>query len=267
MVYKDFIIETLARASRIAHNYFGKISGLTKGWDNNQVLSKADIDIGKLIIDRITKYYPKDNIIDEETGVINNKSSVTWVLDPVDGTSNFVNGLPMYGIMIGILHEGIPLAGGIALPYFKETYYAQKNNGAFRNNEIIMVTKERELNKALVAYGIDSHRENPQFTINECQKLSNIILNIRNIRSSNSCFDGLMVASGKYGAYLSQSSKIWDNVALQVICEEAGATYTDYYGKKIDYTDPVTKDEKDYSLCIAPHPLHRKLQKVIHCQK
>ena len=110
MEYKDFIVETLKSVAEIANRNFGKVSGTVKKEDSNQVLTKTDIEIGRTIIKRIEKAYPNHNIIDEETGAIDNNSQFTWVIDPIDGTSNFAEGVPLYGVMVGLLKENLPIA-------------------------------------------------------------------------------------------------------------------------------------------------------------
>lgn len=262
--YKQFILEVLHEASAIAIRNFGKVAGTTKPEDNNQVLTVTDIEIGDKIVSAIKAKYPAYNIIDEEAGVIDNRSVYTWVVDPIDGTSNFANGVPTYGVMIGLLEGAEPIAGGIALPSFKQTYVATKGEGAFCNNQPIHVTDETDLIKALVAYGIDGHQENPQLTTDETITLSKIILAIRNLRSSNSAYDFMLVADGRYGGYLNKTSKIWDNVAPQIIVEEAGGIYTDFYGQPIGYTDPLTKVNDNFTCCVASPALHMQLQQIIH---
>jgi myo-inositol-1(or 4)-monophosphatase len=262
--YQAFIISVLQEASTIAHNSFGKVVGTTKSEDNNQVLTQTDIEVGALIVSRVKERYPDYNIIDEEAGVIDNHSKFTWVIDPIDGTSNFANGVPTYGIMIGLLDAGVPIAGGIAIPFFKEVYVAIKGQGAFCNGKRIAVSKETKLLNALVAYGIDGHQENPQITKDEAALLGDIVLNIRNLRSSNSAFDQVLVARGQYGATLNRTSKIWDNVAQQIVIEEAGGVYTDFYGHPIDYSDPLNKVESNYTYCAASLVLHEQLMRLIH---
>lgn len=264
MPYTDFIIRSLQGASRIALDGFGKVSGVTKIGDNNQVLTETDIQIGQYFISEIKKTYPLHNIIDEEAGVIDNGSEFTWVIDPIDGTSNFAQGTPLYGIMIGLLEKNFPLAGGISLPAFNEVYSAEKGCGAFCNGAKITVTTETRLLSALVAYGIDGHQENPQITHEECRLLSEIVLGIRNLRMSNSVFDVAMLAKGKYGGLLNKTSKIWDNVAQHILIEEAGGVYTDFYGKPLDYSNPTSKADLNFSQCAASPILHEKLQEIIH---
>ena len=263
-MYTSFITPVLQEASDIARENFGKVSGYSKGEDNNQVLTKTDLEIGKLIVGKIQQAFPDHNIIDEEAGVVDKHSEFTWVVDPIDGTSNFANGVPTYGIMVGLLQDDKPIAGGVALPEQHEIYTAERGQGAFCNGQPIRVTREKNLLACLVAYGIDGHQEAPQLTHDEARILGNIVLNIRNLRTSNSVFDCMMVAAGKYGAQLNQTSKIWDNVAQQIIIEEAGGIYTDFWGQALDYSNPLTKVDQNYTLCAAPPDLHQPLQVIIH---
>lgn len=262
--YKDFIVKVLEEASGIARSSFGKVSGTTKPEDNNQVLTETDIEIGNAIVDAIRAKYPEHNIIDEEAGIVDNNSRYTWVVDPIDGTSNFANGIPTYGIMIGLLEDATPIAGGVALPSFNQVFVATKGNGAFCNGSPVHVTNEQDLLKTLVAYGIDGHQEDPSITTEETATLSRIILGIRNLRSSNSAFDFMLVADGRYGGYLNRTSKIWDNVAPQIIVEEAGGTFTDFFGKPIDYTNPLSKVAENFTMCAASAALHKNLQQIIN---
>ncbi len=184
------------------------------------------------------------------------------MIDPIDGTSNFAMGLPMYGVIIGLLDKGTSVVGGVALPFFDELYYAEKGKGASRNGDGISTTKETSLMKALVAYGIDSHQDNPDFTKKEMAILEGIINNIQNLRCSNSVYDAMMVASGKFGAYINQRMRIWDVVGPQVIIEEAGGIVTDFYGSELDYSDPVKKAKEHFTYFSASSSLYPQLLKL-----
>ena len=264
MIYTDFINYCLLQAFNIAQNYYGKVTGEVKPEDNNQVLTKADLEIGQLLIKNIREKYPEHNIIDEEAGVIDNGSEYTWVTDPIDGTSNFANGVPTYGIMMGLLKGDKPIAGGVALPYFKEIYWAEKGFGSFCNGQRIYVTKETKLLNCLVAYQIDGHQEKPEITHDEVKILEKIILGIRNMRNTGSVFDTMMLARGALGGELNQTSKIWDNVAPQIIIEEAGGKYTDFWGKPMDYSNPLSKAKDNFTFCAASPALHEQLQSIIN---
>jgi myo-inositol-1(or 4)-monophosphatase len=263
MQYTTFLTKTLQETNEIANKNFGKVTSTTKTGDNNQVLTQTDLDIGRHIITEIQKVYPDHNIIDEEAGVIDKQSEFTWVVDPIDGTSNFANGVPTYGTMVGLLHQSEPIAGGLSLPTFNEIYTAEKGQGAFCNGVKIRVTEAEQLKSVLVAYGIDGHQEDPQITQAECQLLAKIILNIRNLRASNSTFDIGMLVKGHYGAALNRTSKIWDNVAQQVLIQEAGGVYTDFFGQPIDYSQPLSRSQQNFTYCAAAPQLHAQLQKLI----
>ncbi len=266
-MFSSFLQRVLEETAKIATAQFGKVSGITKTGDSNQVLTQTDVEIGKTIIAAIHKEFPDHNIIDEEAGVIDRHSQYTWVVDPIDGTSNFANGVPMYGTMIGLLDGDQPVAGGISLPAFEEIYLAEKGGGATCNGAPIHVTQQTDLLSTLIAYGIDGHQEDPQLTYDECQTLAEIVLSIRNLRSSNSAFDIALLAQGKYGAVLNRTSKIWDNVAQHVLIEEAGGSYTDFNGQVIDYSQPLHRASQNFTYCAAAPTLHRQIQDCIHIKK
>lgn len=266
-LYLPFISNTLTDVAKIANQHFGHVSSSTKQSDNNQVLTETDIEIGKYIVEQITQHFPEHNIIDEEAGVIDRGNRFTWVVDPIDGTSNFANGLPTYGCMIGLLDGSTPIAGGIVLPAFNELYVAEKHCGAFCNQKPIHVTSETRLLSSLVAYGIDGHQEDPDKTLSETKTLAQIILNIRNLRTTNSAFDMAQVPAGKYGAYLNRTTKIWDNVALQPIVEEAGGVVTDFWGQPMDYSNPLSKATQNFTICAGSPTLHAALQEIIQASE
>ena len=205
--YAPFVEKVLNRAAEIALSQFGKVSSTTKPENNNQVLTETDLAVGQFVIGEISKAYPGHNIIDEEAGVIDKRSEYTWVIDPIDGTSNFASGVPNYGIFLGLLKQDVPWAGGTVQPAFNELYLAEKNQGAFCNGKKIMVTSEINLRSLLVGYLIDSHTENPEFTRKECSLLAEIILNIRNLRVSGSgAIDAMRVAKGQLGGFIDRKS-------------------------------------------------------------
>ncbi len=261
--YRDFLTTTLTAAAEIAAANFGNLSHSVKAGDRNQVLTETDLEIGHFLTDAIRTVYPDHNIIDEELGCVDNRSRYTWVVDPIDGTSNFAVGLPQYGIMLGLLDHDTPVAGGIALPAFGELYVATKGAGAWCNGQKIHVSRESDLANSLVAYGIDGHPEDPARTKREAELLGTIILSIRNLRSSNSVVDQAMVAKGAYGACANQTSKIWDNVAQQIIIEEAGGVYTDIAGNPMDYYDALNRSHENFTWLAGAPELHRQLVRVV----
>lgn len=263
MDYSSFLEITLKKASDIALTYFGKVNPITKPGDNNQVLTEADLAIGEYIVKRIGESFPEHNIIDEEAGAINNNSEFTWVIDPIEATSNFASGSEDYGIMIGLLNKDQPVVGGIILPSKDVLYYAEKGKGATKNGSQINVTQSQNLNDCLVSFSLDGHRDNPDRTKRECKLMSDVILSARNIRNTNcEAVDTMYVAEGIYGGRINMTSKIWDNVAPQIIVEEAGGLWTELFGNKPDYSNPLNKINKNYTMCVANPTIHKQLQKI-----
>lgn len=258
---------TLTQAAAIAQEYYGQVNGTVKPEDNNQVLTEADVAIGQYIVGAIQREYATHNIIDEEAGVIDNQSDITWVVDPIDGTSNFAAATPLYGCMIGVLHGNEPVAGGVVLPALGELYLAEHGTGATCNGKSIHVSPQPQLKNMLVSYGIDGHQEAPQKTYAELEVLGEVILNIRNLRTSNSVFDLMAVAKGSYGAFLNQTSKIWDNIAPHVIITEAGGVVTDFYGKPMDYSNALARAGDNFTVCAGSPAAHSSLQQILHTVK
>ena len=263
MKYKKFILNCLEESSKIALKHFGNVDQTTKTDDPNQVLTQTDLEIGQFLLSSIKDEYPGHSIVDEEIGIVDNTSQYTWVTDPIDGTSNFASGSPLFGTYIGLLKNNFPIAGGLVLPKLNEIYYAEDGKGCFLNNKEVHVTKEKELHSVLVSYTIDSHTENPELTKKETEILSEIILNTRNPRMSGSCFDTAMVIKGAYGAYINQTGKIWDNVAQHILVKEAGGIQTTFFGLKMNYEDHLENPGKNYTFCIASPEIHRKLMKLL----
>lgn len=265
MKYREFIVNVLGEASKIALEHFGKVSGVTKPGDNNQVLTEADLAVGKKIISLIEQKYPSHNIIDEEAGVMDKNSEFTWVIDPIDGTSNFANGVITYGIIVGLLKDGVPVAGGFALPAFSEIYSAEKGSGAFLNEEKIIINDDKDkLSSELLAYGIDADHENPDATRQECKLIAELVLKIRNLRASGCVFDSAMVLKNKYGAYLADWGKIWDVAGVQIVIEEAEGICTNFWGKSLDYSNPLAKIKDKYGFCISSPKLHKQIQEIVN---
>lgn len=260
MSFLPFISDQLQQSAQIATSYFGKVSGTTKAGDNNQVLTKADIAIGIHLVQAIQQVYPNHNIIDEEAGGIDNGSNFTWVIDPIEATSNFAAGLPQYGIMLGLLKDDRPIAGGVIAPAYGKLYLAEAGGGATCNDQPITVIRETNLLNMLVSFGVDGHQNDPERTHREAQVIADVVLSIRNLRNSGcEATDTMYVAEGRFGGRIVASSRIWDNVAPQIICQEAGALWTDTNGHPIDYTNPFNDLERNFTFCTANPALHKQL--------
>jgi myo-inositol-1(or 4)-monophosphatase len=260
MDYTAFMSEALESAAKTALGYYGKVTPTVKPGDNNQVLTEADLAIGKQLVSAVQAAYPDHNVIDEEAGVIDKGSRYTWVIDPIEATSNFANNIPDYGIMIGLLEDATPIAGGIIVPAYDRLYLAEKGKGATCNGMAIHVGKETNLKNVLVSFGIDSNTAHPEQTILECRMLADIVLAARNMRNSGcEAVDPMYVAEGKLGGRINMASKIWDNVGPQAIAEEAGVIWTTADGLPMDYSNPLKRIDQNFTSCVASPVIHKQL--------
>lgn len=253
MRYLTFLEALLADAGKLAMSFPARMSSRTKGTDPNQVVTEADLAIGDEIRRRIRDGFPADSIIDEESGPVRGTSSVTWIIDPIDGSSNFAAGSPLFGVMVGVLDHGEPVAGGVTLPAFSETYVAEAGQGAYLDGARLTIEPAGELSEQLVAFGMDIH---PAGTALDCRILSRIGNCCRGIRMSNSIFDCMMVAKGVYGGFMHRRNRIWDCVAAQVIIHEAGGAFTEMDGRALDYADPLTRTGDNYSILACGPRFH-----------
>ena len=163
-----------------------------------------------------------------------------------------------------MLEEAVPIAGGVIVPSRGTMYIAEKGHGATKGGQSIHVTNETDLLKKLVSYGIDGYQDEPDRTRTEGSLLAEIVLSIRNMRNSGcEAIDSMRVAEGVYGGRINMTSKIWDNVAPQIIVQEAGGLWTDIDGIAIDYTEPLSRIEQNFTNCVGSPQLHNQLQLII----
>ncbi|MFH9005861.1 inositol monophosphatase family protein [Streptomyces afghaniensis] len=260
MTYLSFLESLLDEAGKMAMTFPRQVPARIKDADANQVVTQADLAIGEWIRRRIRERFPSDSLIDEESGTVRGTSPVTWIIDPIDGTANFAAGSPLFGVMVGVLEDDRPVAGGVALPALSETYVAEKGHGAYRNGIRLEIKTEGELSQQLIAYGIDIY---PAEIAYDCRMLTGIASCCRGIRMSNSVFDCMMVATGAYGAFVHRHNRIWDCVAPHMIIEEAGGIFSTIDGHGPDYSDSLSKSLDVFPVLTAGPGFHETLVNML----
>jgi myo-inositol-1(or 4)-monophosphatase len=151
---------------------------------------------------------------------VNNRSEYTWVIDPLDGTSNFAAGIPWFGVLIALFRNNRPVLAGAYLPIDDLLYVAESGKGAFLNGKKLEIT-DRELQNSLAGFAID-FSEDEAFVELGMKWYRFLIKNARNIRCTNSLVDLMMVAEGRWGIAINLFTKIWDIAAPWLIIREAG---------------------------------------------
>ena len=214
-----------------------------------------DKRVEKLVLEEIKRFYPDDNFLGEETGEQLGSSNITWVLDPIDGTSNFMHGYPHFCISLSCLVDGSPVAGVIIDPTRQEEFSASKGGGADLNNRKIRVSKQPDLDGSLISNSSHTDASQPYKFDNmkTFQKLYENEVTIR--RSGSVALDLCYVAAGRLDAFWGHGLKKWDVSAGLLIAEEAGALISNFTG------DPKYLDG-DHFICSSPKCFKPMLQAI-----
>ena len=204
----NIMIKAAEKASRALIRDFGEIEKLQVSIKGpTDFVSNADLKAEKIIIEELKKARPYYSIISEEDGSeINKDKNNTWIIDPIDGTTNFLHGVPHFAISIALKSGDEIVSGLIYDPIKDEMFYAEKENGAFFNNQRIKVSKKKDLNSCLFVTG--------GFSKND--------FNLPLRKSGSAALDMAYVASGRYDGYFQNNLNLWDIAAGIIILKEAG---------------------------------------------
>ena len=204
----NVMIKASEKASKILIRDFGEIENLQVSKKGpTDFVTNSDIKAEKIIIDELKKARPNYSFVSEEKGIEMNKDkNNTWIIDPIDGTINFSHGIPHFAISIALRSKNEIVSGLIFDPIKNEMFYAEKNNGAFFNNQRVRVSKKNNINECLFAIGGKISSE-PKFP---------------NRKSGCAALDMAYVAAGRYDGYCQKNLKIWDIAAGIILIKEAG---------------------------------------------
>ena len=221
--YLEAAIEMAKNAGEIQMRYFrtSKLESDTK-LNAFDVVTIADKESEKYIKKYIHTYFPDHGIISEESGSDHSERDWRWVIDPLDGTTNFNNGLPVFSVSIALEYKGEAFVGVVYAPYLKELFHALKDGGAFLNGKKICCSAKTELERSVVATGMPYDRAvHPD---NNLAEIERIVCKVRGTRRLGSAaVDLCYTAAGFYDAYWELNLNRWDIAAGILIAHEAGA--------------------------------------------
>lgn len=259
---KNLLISALKVSGETLLGYFNKPIEYKLKESQSSIVTEADLESEKTIISLIREKFPQHNIISEECGFINNNSEYTWIIDPLDGTSNFAAGIPWFGVLITVLKNNIPLMGGAYLPVQDLLYYAESGKGVFRNGEPLPPLKNKPLKESLFAFCVD-YTEDTAFLNRGMEMYKYIVQSSRNIRSTNCLIDFLYVAEGKFGGVLNLYTKVWDICGLGLIISEAGGIMIKVDGKDVQYSVSENLIEENFPVIAASPQIMETLKKIL----
>ena len=252
----NLIIKACIKASRSLIRDFGEIENLqvsSKG--PGDFVTSADKRTEKILIDELQKAHPEYGIISEETGIINSSNTKNrWIIDPIDGTFNFMNGIPQFAISVGYEEENEIKCGVIFNPILNEMFCAEKGNGAYLNNMRIRVSNQKKISDTLVVTG--GPKGSSKIKDKIFSEYINVSKNVANVRKFGSAaLDMAYVACGRFDGYWQRELNYWDVAAGIIILKEAGG-FVDFFEE--DDRMPLKKN-----ILATNSNIHDKLKELI----
>jgi histidinol-phosphatase len=222
----ELAVTVAKEAGRLALRYFD--SEMVVEWKKDQSpVTVADREAEDLLRKRLLGTFPKDGFLGEEFGNTPGTSGFRWIIDPIDGTRNFVRGIPLWATLIGLEYKEEQIVGVADLPAFGQTFRAMRGEGAFRDDRPIHVSQVTELSKGVMFYSslswfIKAGRQ---------EVFLELVRRVQRQRGFGDFYGFLLVAQGSGELMLEHGVHIWDVAAIKPIVEEAGGRFSDWDGQ------------------------------------
>jgi len=219
-------------AGKIISANYGKVKNVRSKGANDWVTTQ-DIKVEKVIINIVKKVFPNSNFIGEETGASGNNQAMTWVIDPIDGTNNYIHDYPFFCTSIGVMIKGKITYGAIFDSNRNEFFYAQKDAGAFLNGKKINVSRIKNLSDSLLCTGFITSKKS--FARKNLANFRRLIFKARSIRRDGSAaLDLAYVACGRLDGFWELGLNSWDTSAGVLLVREAGGRVVNSSGKNFN---------------------------------
>ena len=228
--FLPFMQELAREAGAVLTSYFGKVAIEYKG--EVDLVTEADRSSERLVVGRIRKEFPGHDLIGEEGSRVETGSDFRWYVDPLDGTTNFAHGYPVFCVSIALEHKGERIAGVIYDPCRDELFAAEKGSGSRLNGKPIQVSKIKRLAESLVSTGFPSHKRHKNPNIHFYHQITLRSHGVR--RAGSAALDLCCVACGRYDGFWEFNLNSWDTAAGVLLVAEAGGRVTDFTGGPFD---------------------------------
>lgn len=231
---KTTLIKATQAGAAVMQQYFQGEFKISNKEGINNLVTEADHASEKAIMDVIKESYPDHYILSEEAGEIKMDSEYKWIIDPIDGTVNFANGIPLCCVSIGLEKDGKMLMGAVYSPFLNEFFFAHKGYGATLNDKRIQVSTKPNLMEACLVTGFPyTYLDMPNGPLEIFAKLIRKGIPVRRLGSA--AIDLCWVAAGRFDGFYEHKLQAWDSAAGFLMVEEAGGKITDFKG---DYYSP-----------------------------
>ena len=230
----NVMLKACRKAGKTLIRDFGEIENLQVSLKGpGDFVTASDKKVEKIIIDELQKARPNYSILSEEIGLIKNDEEFKWVLDPIDGTANFLHGIPHFGISIGLEQNKEIICGIIFDPIKDEIFTAEKGNGSYLNNQRMRVSSRKILDQSIIFTGGPSSKSNEEekkMSLEEYNKFSKLVkIPIRKMGSAS--LDMAYVAAGRCDGFWQRNLNYWDIAAGVILVKESGGFVTDFSGE------------------------------------
>jgi myo-inositol-1(or 4)-monophosphatase len=255
MLLKQTLIKAAETGAAVLKEYFNKEYTISNKEGVNNLVTEADHASEKAIFEVIREVYPDHYILSEEAGEIVQDSTYKWIIDPIDGTVNFANGIPICCVSIAVEWNGKMVMGAVYNPFINEFFFAQSGYGATLNDKKISVSNKTELIKSCLVTGFPyTYLDTPNGPLQVFDKLIRKGVPVRRLGSA--AIDLCWVAAGRFDGFYEHKLQAWDSAAGFLIVEEAGGKITDFKG---DYYSPYQPH-----IIASNGKIHDELLKVVN---
>lgn len=224
--YKETLLQTIVRVGKFIREESLKAFQVSNKEGKNNLVTEVDLKAEELIKDLIWKKFPEHGFVGEEYGIENSSSSFQWIIDPIDGTINFANQLPLYCVSIALAIEGEVVLGSVFNPVTDELFFAEKGQGALLNNKSIRVSKQAQLDHSFLVTGFPYHFPEGIRVADIFAAVVNRGIPLRRLGSA--ALDLAYVAAGRFDGFWEYNLSPWDIAAGYLLVTEAGGKVTDF---------------------------------------
>jgi myo-inositol-1(or 4)-monophosphatase len=234
---KNTLLRAMDAGAAELRRYFNGSFTISSKDSINDLVTEADHASEKAIIKIIQDKHPDHFILSEETGSVHTDSNIKWIIDPIDGTINFANGIPICCVSIGVEQDGEMIMGAVFNPFMNELFFAEKGKGATLNEQPIKVSdKDNLLTSCLVTGFPYQYLDTPNGPLEIFEKLIRKSIPVRRLGSA--ALDLCWTAAGRFDGFYEHKLQAWDSAAGYLIVQEAGGIVTDLKGDKFNPYQP-----------------------------
>jgi myo-inositol-1(or 4)-monophosphatase len=255
MLHKQTLIEATMAGAAIMKAYFDKQYTVSSKSSLNDLVTEVDHKSEEAILNIIKAHFPDHYILSEEMGSVVQESQYKWIIDPIDGTINYANGIPICCVSIGLERDGIMEMGAVYNPFLGEFFFAQKGFGATLNDKRIHVSDKAALTQSCLVTGFPyTYLDSPNGPLQVFEKLVRKGIPVRRLGSA--AIDLCWVAAGRFDGFYEHKLQAWDSAAGYLMVLEAGGKVSDLTGKEYNPYQP--------GIIATNGLIHNALQNVVN---